>query len=168
LAYYPSAFSCEYLIMPARKRPASPLLASRSPPGMSIDKETPVSASDHASASVGYSAIAAVSASPDGDHSSSTGPGHGDSLVSVPVVSGGSSALSVLCASPARDRTSSPGRGGSPASPAVSSPGKNKQLFMLSVTPQTMSCNLSKLLVGLDTISRFSPNPQVLLCQVSV
>ena len=168
MGFHPSAYSCEFLTMPTRKRPASPLLASRSLPGMSTDPATPVVASDHASASVGSSALSAISASPDGDHSSSTGPGHGDSLASEPVVSGGSSALTVLCASPARDRTSSPGRGGSVASPAVSSPGKNKQLFMLSVTPQAMSCNLSKLLVGLDTISWFSPNLQVLLCQVSV
>lgn len=63
--------------------------------------------------------------------------------------SAGSPALSANVASAARERDSSPGRGGSVVSPPVGSPGRNKQLFLQSVTPQAMTCNLSKLSVSI-------------------
>jgi hypothetical protein len=67
----------------------------------------------------------------------------------------------------ARECLMSPGRGGSVASPPVGSPGRNKQLFMQSVTPQAMTCNLSKLSVVCPN-SLFTPDLQVLFCRVSV
>ena len=73
--------------------------------------------------------------------------------------------VSVTGASAAREHDSAPDRGGSVASPPVGSPGRNKQLFMASVTPQSMNCNLSKLLAAI-ALNFFTPI-QVLSCRVS-
>ena len=73
--------------------------------------------------------------------------------------------VSVIGASAARDHVVAPDRGGSVASPPVGSPGRNKQLFMASVTPQSMNCNLSKLPAAI-ALNCFTPI-QVLSCRVS-
>ena len=57
-------------------------------------------------------------------------------------------AASVVASSPVRSLALSAGgasAGGGVASPPVGSPGRNKALFMQSVTPQAMTCNLSML-----------------------
>jgi hypothetical protein len=74
-------------------------------------------------------------------------PGRGGSVASASAEAAGKN-KQLFLQSAARDRESSPVRGGSVASPPEGSPGKNKQLFLQSVTPQAMSCNLSKLPVS--------------------
>jgi hypothetical protein len=78
----------------------------------------------------------------------------GASAVPEPLVSEASvaasppAAASVDASSPVRSLALSAGgasAGGGVASPPVGSPGRNKALFMQSVTPQAMTCNLSKL-----------------------
>ena len=115
--------------------------------------------------------VSVIGASAAREHYSA--PDRGGSVASPPVGSpAGAEVLpqplvpvSVTGASAAREHDSAPDRGGSVASPPVGSPGRNKQLFMASVTPQSMNCNLSKLLAAIALIF-FTPI-QVLSCRVS-
>ena len=107
--------------MPSRKRPAS----SVDFPSQPLVSEASVAASPPA-ASVDAS-------SPVRSWALSAG---GASAAPEPLVTETSMAASPPAAASA---------GGGVASPPVGSPGRNKALFMQSVTPQAMTCNLSML-----------------------
>ena len=114
-------------------------------PVSSMTASHPAAASDDATSPACSSALPATGVLAAGERNSS--PGRGGSVASASAEAAGKN-KQLFLQSAARDRESSPVRGGSVASPPEGSPGKNKQLFLQSVTPQAMTCNLSKLPVG--------------------
>ena len=146
--------------MPSRKRPASsvdfpsqPLVSeasvAASPPAASVDASSPVrswalSAGGASAAPEPLVTETSMAASPP----AAASVGASSPVRSLALSAGGASAAPeplVTEASMAASPPAAASAGGGVASPPVGSPGRNKALFMQSVTPQAMTCNLSML-----------------------